>query len=142
MATSRAQDTSKAPHGGSLQEGAPLTKSDGHSVQGTTSESTVHSAAGGHSDAPEVGHEGGHEGGHKAEPRGTFDAHYGTWFNWLSRPIFDNGEPVGVHKEQNETHFSNVKHDYMVVSFLIMIALAVIGLLAAHIQTPEGVVRI
>ncbi len=84
-------------------------------------------------------HGGGHGEGHKGS---TFDPHAGTWVNPLARAIFGQPQPemVNDHGALHLKDVEPVKYDYIVIAFLIMIAMATVGVLAgkaARIR-PEG----
>ena len=86
--------------------------------------------------AAEGGHgetSGGETGGGNA-----FAPHQGTWFNGIARRIF--GGEVHAHKVGDETHFTGVTYDYIVVAFFLMGLLAIVTMIAARRMKvrPEG----
>jgi len=57
----------------------------------------------------------------------AFSAHEGTWFNWVARQVFLNGQPLEAEHEHGEAHYKNygVYYDYIIISVVLM---AVLGL--------------
>ncbi len=77
--------------------------------------------------------EGGEAGGGNA-----FAPHQGTWLNPIARAIF--GGEVHAHKVGDETHFTGIKYDYIVVAFVLMGLLALTTTIAARRMKmrPDG----
>lgn len=103
---------------------------------------------GDHAAATDHAKDGGHGAGHEAHPpAGTFDAHYGTWFNPIVRmftgseaPKFAAPEPGKENEPREVENHSSVKYDFIFVAALIMGTLAIMGIAAgknAKIR-PEG----
>lgn len=98
----------------------------------------------------EHGAEANQTGGEAHEAPNAFTPHAGTWINPIARKIFGQGDPVAEDENHHpypagakrgvEVHFSNVKYDYLVISFVLMAGLAIFGVVAARKATirPEG----
>jgi F-type H+-transporting ATPase subunit a len=88
--------------------------------------------------------------GEEHETPNAFTPHAGTWINPIARGIFGLPTPKAVRedhseykpgeKREAEVHFTNVKYDYLVISFILMALLAIAGVAAAKKATvrPEG----
>lgn len=94
-------------------------------------------------------HGAGH--GSSKEPKGTFDAHAGTWFNGIARsffpaapaPDFHRNEKGEIIRDNGEAHLVNakaVRYDYIAVAFFLMSLLGLTATLAAKKARirPEG----
>lgn len=119
-----------------LASGMPQAWAQGTPGANTPAASTVrHSTA--QMTAKDVGN-AGNAGttGDTEEKRGTFDADHGTWLNPLVRKIFGLG-PVTKTKSGE---YINIKYDFIVVSLLTMLGLAVVGVTAARKMQlrPDG----
>lgn len=130
----RAQDTT------THTPGAPKTELEARGAHGGAAPADDEAAAGGaHGAGASKG--GAHGGAHgkEAAPRGIFDAHQGTWLNWLARPIFGQG-PVEKSEHAGETHYTNINYDFVVVAIFAMLLLAALWIKAARglKLRPEG----
>src|SRR5690606_26431199 len=67
----------------------------------------------------------------------------GSWFNWVARQIFYNGEPVVVEKHEGATHVANpysIYYDYLVISVVLMGLLGLVCFLGTRkvAVRPDG----